>query len=73
MNSCISTNLKINWYLTGPDSSDLEATSGVNGKDPTVDYGEAYATYDENSHVSIFLRIQLFIYQLQQSHFLWNT
>ena len=57
MNSCISTNLKINWYLIGPDSSDLEATSGVNGKDPTSDYGEAYATYDENNCVSIFLRI----------------
>ena len=57
INSCISTNFKINWYLTGPDSSALEATSGVNGKDPTSDYGVAYATYDENNYVSIFLRI----------------
>ena len=54
MNSCILENCKINQYLIGPDSSDLETTSGVNGKDPAVDYGEAYAAYDENNYVSIF-------------------
>ena len=54
MNSCILENCKINQYLKGPDSSDLETTSGVNGKDPAVDYGEACVTYDENNYVSIF-------------------
>ena len=32
----------------------METTSGVNGKDPAADYGEAFATYDENIYVSIF-------------------
>ena len=66
MNSCISTNLKINWYLTGPDSADLETTRGVNGKDPAAEYSEGYATYDENEYVSICLRIWLFIYFLKK-------
>ena len=57
MNSCILENCKINQCLKGPDSSDLETPSGVNGKEPAVDYGEAYATYDENNYVSIILRI----------------
>ena len=54
INNCILTNLRKNWYLAGPETSDLETTSGVNGKDPAADYGEAYATYDENIYVSIF-------------------